>query len=528
MADLFDGNPAEESSTKQDQSSKKESDEKSSKESSRKKEESDKDEVEEKTQSATDGSELSEEEGSFGLPGITPLKFKGGSKSGGLKSIVSTAFKLGGGTTAGLTGGAMLIPIVLLSFLGIGAGVSTAVPIAGGAHTVMMADDDCAVNDKKSSSSGGGVDGTLANSTWTEKGTQQYETAKRIFERLTKDLGMSGAGAAGILGNFAQETGFNPNTTNASDGGYGIAQWTHVRKDKLMAWCNKNNKDPKDLDTQIDFLITELRDKSMWYGVHWPDNSLQVVGMLSDPKEAAARFYLSHLEAGGGNNSDPDGTQPKREAYAQKAYELFDGASIKGDESLLGAAGEAASSGSSDAKDKDNKCDDNDVDSSSLIKAAKSMLGWFKYDQIHTEAAVGSFDDPDKDGRTDCSGFVWLALYKAGYKVPEGMGWYTKSMEDDAKGDHKWLKEISESEAKAGDIVIVNTGNGAGSNGHTAILLDSWKADEPETTNSTKVIQMGGAAHDGVNIHKFGESFLSLVNGTYGAHTITFARPIKK
>ncbi len=68
-------------------------------------------------------------------------------------------------------------------------------------------------------------------------------------------------------------------------------------------------------------------------------------------------------------------------------------------------------------------------------------------------------------------------------------------------------------------LYIVNTGNGSGSAGHTAILEEKWKGDK------TKVIQMGGISNSGgVNESTFKESFLSLLNNGKPV----FARPVKK
>lgn len=120
-------------------------------------------------------------------------------------------------------------------------------------------------------------------------------------------------------------------------------------------------------------------------------------------------------------------------------------------------------------------------------------------------------------------------LSQCGYNTPENMGWYTQTMDDDAKGEQKYLKKISPEEAGAGDVVIVNTGDGTGGAGHTAILTEKWKTNEPEVSNTTKIIQMGGdPSASGVNEGTFVNGFLSLVNGSRGAHRITFARPVKK
>ncbi len=72
------------------------------------------------------------------------------------------------------------------------------------------------------------------------------------------------------------------------------------------------------------------------------------------------------------------------------------------------------------------------------------------YVQTHPSPDLGSdLKNPSKTGGTDCSGFVWLALNKAGYKVPANMGWFTGTMASDAKGSHQYLKQISENDAKA-------------------------------------------------------------------------------
>ncbi|UQS81890.1 CHAP domain-containing protein [Bombilactobacillus folatiphilus] len=163
------------------------------------------------------------------------------------------------------------------------------------------------------------------------------------------------------------------------------------------------------------------------------------------------------------------------------------------------------------------------VNNGDAVSTARSMLGDFNYGATHGVGNIGSVANPNPNGVTDCSGFVWLALAKAGDRVPANMGWYTKSMEDDAKGAHQWLQAIDPSQAQAGDVVIVNTNYGSGQNGHTAILEGPWQNVAP-ASNMTPVIQMGGrTTAQGVNEDGFATSFLSLLQGNY---TLTFARPI--
>ena len=154
-----------------------------------------------------------------------------------------------------------------------------------------------------------------------------------------------------------------------------------------------------------------------------------------------------------------------------------------------------------------------------MLFRSKHYKGWFYYNQTHPSQDLGDLNNPNKNGGTDCSGFVWLVLNKAGYRVPTNMQWFTGTMAADARIDHKYLKEVNKNEAKAGDIVIVNQGSGMGSNGHTAFLLEGWQG------NNTKIIQEGGRYdRESVNEDKFGTSFTNLLK----SGEVVFARPIKK
>lgn len=213
------------------------------------------------------------------------------------------------------------------------------------------------------------------------------------------------------------------------------------------------------------------------------------------------------------------------EAGMQK-YKNGDGA---GDGAILNGAGSAADSGAAGANtqnsgSQDETCTEADSSSSSnLLNIAKKLLGYFTYSMGNRRDVAKNGDlnslksvaDVKKDGQTDCSGFVWLCFKLGGYNVPANMGWFTVPMQSDARGPHKWLKEVPESQAKAGDIVIC--GSGAGAGGHTAILAENWHGDD------TKIIQEGGqGGGGGVNEGTFGLSF-----GSMGNNNRVFAEPVK-
>ena len=81
----------------------------------------------------------------------------------------------------------------------------------------------------------------------------------QIIWLFLRQHGFSEAAAAGVIGNMAQESGFEPNINEYSGGGgYGLAQWTGTRRNDLINWCNSNGYDYRTLEGQLNFLIYEF------------------------------------------------------------------------------------------------------------------------------------------------------------------------------------------------------------------------------------------------------------------------------
>lgn len=355
---------------------------------------------------------------------------------------------------------------------------------------------------------------------WTQKGTKAYNTAKTVFHRLIKDLGISGAAAAGVLGNIRQESGPELSTAinnSSGDGGHGLMQWTFGRRTALTAFAKKQHLREDTLELQIRMIEHDMKNNALWLSGKYGQQSLKQFGHLTDPKEAAMRFYISGMETGAGLRSDPDGSGKNRAAYAEQAYRMFNGSKYKA-KSILGGSSKGASSASSDQSG-DNTCDDDDAIGTGgpLLSQAKKLIGYFTYG-AHGVSGYGSWKHPNKNGQTDCSGFVWLAMKRAGYDVGND-AFFTGTMEADAKGPHKYLKQIKAKDAKPGDVIIMNIGSGVGPNGHTAIIAGKYKGYQ------TKIIEMGGDNHDHVHTSNIEYSFYSLIHG--GAR-VTWARPVKK
>lgn len=374
---------------------------------------------------------------------------------------------------------------------------------------------------------------------WTEEGTKANEIAQELWN-YWEDKGFSGAAIAGVLGNVAHEGGFDipdraeghyggdsktdgisegniPSTmshypvgnTGKQEGGAGHYQFTPYSK-----YAPEGDEKWKSTESQSDFVWSSEVAKASWLDdyIHL-DNVDKAVDMWFTKYERGMALDPAKIESG------------------KKAYEVFGGSDISADSALANAVDTA-----NEGKEKEeirnilNNCGDSSESgkgsssssgSGKITSTAKSLLGYFDYVLIHGESYIGSVEKPDKNGVTDCSGFIWLVLAQTGYKTPDDMGWYTGSMEDDALGKEEYLEEISADEAKAGDIVIVTA---AGQIGHTAILLEDWK-DEKPSKNTTEIIQMGGISLDGVNSDAFNSSFNSLVSGD---HTITFAKAKKE
>ena len=132
-----------------------------------------------------------------------------------------------------------------------------------------------------------------------------------------------------------------------------------------------------------------------------------------------------------------------------------------------------------------------------LVETVKPMLGWFVYGQDRpiTTAKAGiqpddikSLDDLNRNGRLDCSGFVWLGMKLAGEKVVKASTgpWYTGSMARDARGAKQYLKQIDNPALlQPGDIIIVDSSTSdKGDGGHTAII-DGYGVDYGLTDKSS-------------------------------------------
>lgn len=133
-----------------------------------------------------------------------------------------------------------------------------------------------------------------------------------IARRLLAE-GYTRGQAAGVLGNFQLESGFNPRINEGGKvgtplgvGGFGVGQWTAGRQKNLINFAKQKGLDPGSIDAQADFLIHELKGPEKR-----ADASLR--GAVS-PEEAARRFVVDYERAG----------IPKTEARQKAAREIYE------------------------------------------------------------------------------------------------------------------------------------------------------------------------------------------------------------
>ena len=176
-----------------------------------------------------------------------------------------------------------------------------------------------------SSSSSSQSAGSSDTSTASDSMTQN---AKQVFDFLTNTMGFSGAGAAGVLGNFQVESSFNPAASNGSH--WGLAQWSASR----LAAGNITAGDSSSMTVDNELKLLQKELNSSYSSVK------AKVGNATDV-DSATKTWDDEFEVSGG------GTTTTRQKYAQAWYTKFNGASISANASLLGATSTADSASSS-------------------------------------------------------------------------------------------------------------------------------------------------------------------------------------
>lgn len=104
----------------------------------------------------------------------------------------------------------------------------------------------------------------------------------QVAKFLINNLHLSPAGAAAVLGNIQNESGFNTSVLGDNGTSQGLVQWHAGRLDALRAYARSVGGQPTDLNVQLGYLRQELTGP--YSGV------LHQLQTTTDPAAAAAMF----------------------------------------------------------------------------------------------------------------------------------------------------------------------------------------------------------------------------------------------
>jgi hypothetical protein len=142
--------------------------------------------------------------------------------------------------------------------------------------------------------------------------------APRVITDLMRELGVTAAQAAGIVGNLAAESGLlaiQEGHPLAGRGGFGWAQWTGPRRVAFEAWCIAHNLNKESYEANFGYLVQELKKPPH-------DRSLRQLKRTSTAKAAAETFgYWFERFAGYQNLGSAN--YKKRVQFAERALQLY-------------------------------------------------------------------------------------------------------------------------------------------------------------------------------------------------------------
>jgi len=147
----------------------------------------------------------------------------------------------------------------------------------------------------------------------------EYGSPEYIIKRL-KDQGLSETAAIGVVGNLQVESGLDPtikqvsNTPGKFGPGRGLAQWEvggrfDTDRVNLLKYAKERGTEWTDLDTQIDFIMYEMRD---------PSNRLGKAKIkLNDATtiQESTEIFLRDFERANWEKSHPDRRQKASQKY---------------------------------------------------------------------------------------------------------------------------------------------------------------------------------------------------------------------
>lgn len=333
---------------------------------------------------------------------------------------------------------------------------------------------------------------------WLDNATSAANWMMSTKFKFLGDKPMSLNQAAGIIGNWSQESNVNPKIVQVGSGlsvdmsnsalagvsgggkAVGLAQWDGARRTALAKFADKQGKHWTDINVQLEYLKTELEGY---------EGSGLVAGGFNDKSKTAKELVLifeEKFERAGKPNMEG------RYKGAEEFLKNFDG-----------NGGYTEDTGGSCLNDAGG-----DVDASDLVKLAISLSyptsaeskvsggdswGKNKAKPEYKDAKKEAMKVGGKDGMTDlyasCDRFVATVIKLTTDKdIPWGS---TAEQGKYLKNSSKWKQYTKKSQAKAGDIWITR------SRGHVILYLGDVKGRDTIAHASylSRVAALGDASY---------------------------------
>lgn len=186
----------------------------------------------------------------------------------------------------------------------------------------------------------------------TEENTIDTSTPQGYTFNFFRNNGFSDAATAGIMGNIEQESGFDPaRRQNGGGPAAGLFQWENANKKtkrwaSLDAYAKQKGTDWTDLQTQLEYALTEMGTTENWAWSHYKDKSgistLDEFKKMTNPEDAANAFMVSFERP----NAAKSGID-NRKAAAVKYYNQYTGSNLVPIASSTGTTGTSTSGSSS-------------------------------------------------------------------------------------------------------------------------------------------------------------------------------------
>lgn len=129
--------------------------------------------------------------------------------------------------------------------------------------------------------------------------------------------GMKPPNAAGLVGNFQQESGPNLGADNPSEGAIGAANWRGPRAQALRAYAAQHGGDPRSIQTQMAFALQE--------GGGPESGAFSQINAATTPEDAAKAAFGYERPQGWSRNGDPMAVNAaqQRIANAQNIFSAY-------------------------------------------------------------------------------------------------------------------------------------------------------------------------------------------------------------